>query len=344
MALDYTGKVVVRGKQIQELGLEQLYKDQSIAKGIIAVNTGAKHGVTKTETSTTATEQAYTGSALAGAGDFTLFDYQINHVKTETKIDILEDTLRDTPFAEDMSPGAANIHSSRFMQLASDQLGQRVAYNASVQRWKGVTAATKTAIAALTPGAGQGAITAAMQTKVAALPTTLRDGFLVSALYNAWNRTKTAGLGTYIKVTGTTLTSANVAAEFAKVYAAIPVVERDDTLNPYYINAPLSVKALIMIANNAVGAAQQVNFVVEGSGATQRISYNDIEINFVELPDNVMIGAPKGSLEFNTDLESDDNMLEVGEYSDGSDIKYYRNIQAWSVHVSRQDKNVIYGG
>jgi len=344
MALDYTGKVVVRGKQIAELALEQLYKDKSIAKGIIAVNANAKHGVTKTETATTATEQAYTGAALTGSGDFTLFDYQVNHVKTETKIDILQDTLRDTPFADDMSAGATNIDSSRFMQLAADQLGARVAYNASVQRWKGVTAATKVAIAALTPGAGQGSITAAMQTKVAALNTTLRDGFLVSALYNNWNASKTAGLGTYIKVTGTTLTSSNVAAEFAKIYAAIPAVERDDTANPYYLNAPLSVKAMIMIANNAVGAAQQINFVVSGVGADQVISYNGIEINFVELPDNVILGAPKGSLEFNTDLESYDNTLEVGDYANGSDVKYYRNIQAWSVHVSRQNKNVLYGG
>jgi hypothetical protein len=344
MALDYTGKVAVRGKQIAELALEQLYQDKSIAKGYIAVNTGAKHGVTKTETSTTANEQAYTGAALTGDGDFTLFDYQINHVKSETKIDILQDTLRDTPFADDMSAGAANIDSNRFMQLAADQLGKRVAYNASVQRWRGATAATKAAIAALTPGAGQGSITAAMQTKIAALPTTLRDGWLVSAVYNNWNATKTAGLGKYIKVTGTTLTSTNVAGEFAKIYALIPPVERDDTLNPYILHAPLSVKSLIMIANNAVGAAQQINFAVTGVGADQEVSYNGITINFCELPDNVILGAPTGSLEYNTDLESDDNMLEVGEYANGSDVKYFRNIQAWSVHVSKQDKVVLYGG
>jgi hypothetical protein len=32
MPLDYTGKVVVRGSQIAEIGLEQLYADKSIAE------------------------------------------------------------------------------------------------------------------------------------------------------------------------------------------------------------------------------------------------------------------------------------------------------------------------
>jgi hypothetical protein len=48
------------------------------------------------------------------------------------------------------------------------------------------TAGTKAAIAALVAGAGQGAISTATKAVVAALPTTLRDGFLVGTLYNAW--------------------------------------------------------------------------------------------------------------------------------------------------------------
>jgi hypothetical protein len=68
------------------------------------------------------------------------------------------------------------------------------------------------------------------------------------------NLTKTAS--SYIKVAGATITSANIAAEYAKIYEAIPVVQREDTLNPYILNAPLAHKALIKIANNSV--VQQV--------------------------------------------------------------------------------------
>ena len=128
MALDYSGKVVVRGKQIAELALEKLYKDPLLQSGYVELNTGVKHGAVKTETATSITEQDYTGSALAGDGSFTLFDYQVNHVKTEFKVDILEDTLRDTQFADQMSAGAANIDAPQFVQLASDQLSNRVAY------------------------------------------------------------------------------------------------------------------------------------------------------------------------------------------------------------------------
>jgi hypothetical protein len=84
---------------------------------------------------------------------------------------------------EDMA-GAANIDAGRFMQLAADQLGAKMAYKAQTQRWVGATAGTKAAIA-LVAGAGQGAISTATKAVVAALPTTLRDGFLVGTLYNA---------------------------------------------------------------------------------------------------------------------------------------------------------------
>lgn len=340
MALDYTGKLPLRGAQIAEVALEQLYVDSSIQKGVIKVNSDSKHGVVKTETSNDITEQVYTGQALTSDGNFTLFDYQVNLVKGESKIDIFTDTLRNTPMGEDMVKGAANIDAPRFMQLAIDQIGAKVAYNASKQRWNGITATTKAAIAGLTAGAVQGSISASTKTLIAGLTTSLRDGFLATTIYNALNATKTAGLGSYIKVAGTTVTETNLAVEYAKIYKAIPVVQRDDMQTPYILNAPLAHKALIKLANNPTGAASNKNFLDENGV----ISFNGIEINFVELPDNIVLGAPKGSLELNLDLLSDDNSMEVGDYANGSDVKYFRNISAWAVHVSKQQFNVLYNG
>jgi hypothetical protein len=80
------------------------------------LNTDSKHGVVKTENDVT--EQA-PQVKLTADGNFTLFDYQVNHVKTEFKVDVLEDTLRDTLMGEDMAKGAANIDAGRFMQLAA---------------------------------------------------------------------------------------------------------------------------------------------------------------------------------------------------------------------------------
>jgi hypothetical protein len=48
------------------------------------------------------------------------------------------------------------------------------------------------------------------------------------------------------------------------------------------------------------------------------------------------------SLALNMDLQSDDNTMEVGEYADGSDVKYFRGINS-SVVMYRQNL-MIYGG
>jgi hypothetical protein len=46
MPVVYTGAIKLRGAQIAEIGLEQLYADKSIADGV-ALNTDSKHGVVK---------------------------------------------------------------------------------------------------------------------------------------------------------------------------------------------------------------------------------------------------------------------------------------------------------
>jgi hypothetical protein len=46
-----------------------------------------------------------------------------------------------------------------------------------------------------------------------------------------------AAIGGYIKVTGTTVTSANIAAECAKIYSVIPPENLADTVSPVVIYA-----------------------------------------------------------------------------------------------------------
>jgi hypothetical protein len=111
----------------------------------------------------------------------------------------------------------------------------------------------KVAIAALVPGAGQGSITAASQTATAVFGCWTLMVFFAKVLYD------NAAIGGYIKVTGTTVTSANIAAECAKIYSVIPPENLADTVSPVVIYAPRAWKQLIRIANNSVGAAQQVN-------------------------------------------------------------------------------------
>jgi hypothetical protein len=108
-------------------------------------------------------------------------------------------------------------------------VGPAVSQDAENIFWGIITA--KVAIAALVPGAGQGSITAASQTATAALVAGQVDGVFAKVLYD------NAAIGGYIKVTGTTVTSANIAAECAKIYSVIPPENLADTVSPVVIYA-----------------------------------------------------------------------------------------------------------
>jgi hypothetical protein len=60
------------------------------------------------------------------------------------------------------------------------------------------------------------------------------------------------------------------------------------------------------------------------------------------LPAGIVIGAPKGSLQLNMDLQSDDNSMEVGTLT--VQMLNTLEINSWSTMVTRQQFNLVYGG
>jgi hypothetical protein len=105
------------------------------------------------------------------------------------------------------------------------------------------------------------------------------------------------------------------------------------------IFAPLSHFQLIKVANNAVGAAQQVNFLVEGD----KVSYNGIEIKFKPLV-GFMIAAPGKYLKILFDLANDMNVLETGKMANGAETYFYKNVQAYATWCTNQRYITLYGG
>jgi hypothetical protein len=179
------------------------------------------------------------------------------------------------------------------------------------------------------------------------MPTTLFDSFATRVLYND-SQSKTvagAGLGEYIKVTGTTITSATIAEEYGKLYAGAPekVINPTNGITPF-IYAPLAHRQLIKVANNAVGAAQQVNFLVEGAGATEKIYYNGIEIKFVPLGATFMILAPSEFLHLLMDLVGDISTLMIDQVANGAMQRYIKNVGSISTWVTNQRYITLYGG
>ena len=338
MAISYT-PVDIRGVAVEPILEEVLFANKTIADGYVTFNDNIKAGTIFTEAGVDVTAQLYTGSALSSSGSINITDRTITPTKLEYKQTFLQESLRSSRFNRSMNPGAFNIESSEFASTVLAMVGPNVSQDAESIFWGGITSTTKTAIAALTPNAAQGSITAATQTAVAALTAGLVDGVFAKVLYD------NAAVGGYIKVTGTTVTSANIAAEFAKIYAAIPAENLADTVSPTVIYAPRAWRQLARIANNAVGAAQQINFLFDTAANDSKCYYNGVEILFVPAPNNLMAYTQrKAAVSWNTDLLDDVNRFEVGKLVNDGDVQFVRSIYTLAANVGQATKGVLYGG
>ena len=338
MAISYS--TATEPKKVIETILEEvLFDNKTISQGYVTFNDDIKAGTIVTEESMTVTAQLYTGAALSSSGTITLTDRTITPTKLEYKQTFLNESLRASRFNRSMAKGAWNIESSEFASKVLAKYGPNVSEDAESLFWGGITAATKSAIAGLTPGAGQGSMTAATQTAVAALTPGLVDGVFSKVLYD------NAAVGTYIKVTGTTVTSSNIAVEIGKIYAAILPVILNDESNPPVIACPRAWRQLARIANNAVGAAQQINFLFDGEGANAKCYYNGVEMIFVPTPNNLMAYSyQKSAVSWNTDLVDDVNRFETGKVANDGDTMFVRAIYTIAAHVGQASNGVLYGG
>jgi len=258
-----------------------------------------------------------------------------------------DNVLKGTRFEKSMASGAFNTVSDEFDKKVLIQVSPAIGEDLESKIWNGATTATKAAIAALTPGAGQGSVSAGAQALVAAMPTTLFDSLTAKVIYND-SQAKTvpgAGLGDYIKVAGTTVTSSNIAVEYGKIYAGAPekLVNNTDPMAQPIIFAPRGDRQLIKIANNAVGAAQQLNFLVEGSGINEKISYNGIEIKFVPMVGFRILTAGM-FLKLLMDLTSDVSNLMVDRMANGAMQRYIKNIGSIATWVTNQKYITLYNG
>lgn len=337
--------VKIRGEQILPFQTLLLTKDSSIADGYVGFEPGAKEGSVWTESTETVTETDYTGAPVteADVDAMSIFDNKIYYAITEFRKLVKQNNLHNTIFSEDMGVGAEKRVSQTFLNYATESFSGAISNQQMINRWGGITAATKAAIALLVPGAGQGSISAATQVKIAALPVAKRDGFFATVVYNTFRANAVAGLGEYLRVDGTTVTSANIAAEYAKVYNAIPANVLNDTDKPVIIEAPLSHRQLMRTANNSVGAASNQNFLFENDAIDSKCSYNGVRVSFVNLPANVMIAHPTKALFINADaVNEESNFMEIGKMANGSDWIYFKNVWAYNHAVMNQARNVLY--
>src|SRR5690349_4978660 len=249
MAITYS-KVDIKGVAAEPIIEELLFENHTLGQELVTLEDNVKAETIFTESSATATLQAYTSGAPSSAGSLDLFDTTVTPDKVMFYQEFDPNTLRFSRFKRDMRPGAWEVFSNEFERIVIGGIyAKEISLAMEKEFWLGVKSATKTAIAALTPGAGQAAVGAAEQAQIAALTASQTDGVLAKMIYNNSNAAATAGLGGRVKVAGTTITVSNIKAEYDKIYAAIPAVALAQNELPM-IYAPYSHKQLIVQANN----------------------------------------------------------------------------------------------
>lgn len=347
MAVNYSGGTSNQ-TELEEIQQELYAESFTIREGLVDIEEGHKNGADVYESSVDVTATAATTAGVTATGDI---DLNVNKTGVSLTSFQFEDvidsnSLKGTRFERSMKAGAFNIVSDEFDQKVLIQTAPAIGAVVDGMIWDGATTAQKGLIAGLVPGAGQGSISSGAQTLAAAMPTNLVDSLPAVILHNASNAKAAAGagIGDYIKVLSiAAITSASIAAEYSKMYLAAPSKAVNHMAEPSEIFAPLSHRQFIKTANNAVGAAQQVNFLVEGSGEGEKISYNGHKINFVPLT-GFMIFAIPSYMKVLMDLASDVASLEVGQMANGARQRFIKNIQTMACWIVGQKYITLYGG
>lgn len=323
----------IRGKAYSEVLTELLFENNTINDSLVSFETDVKNESIFTENVNTVAMQAFASGAPSSSGTFTITDTIVTPTKVMYYQEFDPNTLRPSRFKRSMRPGAWEIMSTEFERTVMAAYAKEISLDSEIKYWTGETSATKTAIAALTPGTGQTSVGAAEQTWAAAQTAGQIDGIVAKMIYN------NGALGTRVKVAGTTIDATNIQTEYGKVYAAVPAVVLAQVEKPY-IYAPYSHKQFINIFN--VSATYRDLFAVDIKA--DKYFYNGIEIKFVPLSANVVICALPSNLIWATDLVSDINRMEINKIANNREDMFVKNIFTIAAHVARQSNNVLYIG
>lgn len=340
MALTYNS-VEFRGNATEPIIEEILFENATISEELVTFNDDVKADTIFTEYSTEAVMQAYTSGAPTSSGSLDGFDVVVSPTKVMYYQEFDPETLRYSRFKRDMAPSAWNMFSDEFERLViGGAYAKKISANVESLFWNNATAATKTAVAGLTAGTDQDEVSTAEQALVAATTAGLFDGVVQKMIYNTSNAAGSAAVGGRVKVAGTTITSSNIKGEYDKLYAAMPAVVLSEGFTPY-IYAPRSHKQLINIYNNNPANYKDAFSV---SDDKTRYYFNGVEIKFVPVPENVMIGALKEHISWNTDLVDDINLIKLDKIAQNREDMFLKSIMTINAHISNQSFNTLYVG
>jgi len=326
MAILWNG-VDLRGKAATPVLEELFFMNKTIADGYITVDTDIKAESIYSEVGADVVQQAWTCGEPLSSGGTVATDVIITPVKVLYYSTFCPDTIRFSRYKTTIPAGAWNTLSSEFERVVIGGVySNAMAEDIESKIWNGAKSATKSAVAG-------SALSAAEKAKVAAMPTTLFDSITAKMI---WNQGVAA---TSIDVTGVTITTTNIKAEYDKLFAAIPAVVLASNNKNVYIYAPYSHRSMITIYDN-----NPTNFKLAFAVNGDSYSFNGVPILFVPLQENTMIAAAKEHLFVATDLESDFSTMQIEKIAPNREDYFIKSVMTLETHVGNQSYNVNYIG
>lgn len=314
--------VDIRGKAYEPIIEEILFDNETVAQNLVAFETDVKAETIFTENSNTAVMQAYTCGVPTSAGQININDTPVTPTKVMFYQEFCPDNLRTSRFKRTMKSGAWNTASTEFEKVVLTAYSALISLDAEQKFWSGITAATKTAIAASSASTAE-------KTWAAAQTAVLVDGIVAKMIFN------NGAAGTRKIIVGTTITTSNIAAEYAKVYSTIPAEVLAGPVQPF-IYAPRSHRQMINIFN--ISQTYRDIFTVTGKS----MFYLGVEIKFVPLPENVMVAGRPDHFVWCTDLIADLNKMEINKIANNREDMFVKHVFTQASHVVNQKFNVLY--
>lgn len=337
-----TNNLDILGVAAEPILAEVLFTNNTLNKGLVTFETDVKAETIFTEASATATMQQYTSGSPTSDGDLSSWDAKVTPEKVMFYNEFDPEKLRFSRFKRDMPAGAWNNFSNEFERVVIGGIyGRKVSLSAEINFWLSAKSATLTSIAALTAGTDQDEISTAEQAMAAASlgADGQFDGLLTKILYNDSRASGTAGLGERVKVVGTTITASNIKDEYGKLFKGIPAEILQDGGEKPTIYVPYSHQQLIA-EYNGIPTNYKTGFGDNGMS----YSYNNLNIEYAPLPENVMLCARKSHLFWVTDLTSDVNRVKMDYMANNRDDMFLKHVMSIGAHVGNQKFNVLYVG
>jgi len=326
--------VIFCGTQYEEIFMEVLYQNNTIAQNKVRLLTNIKAKTIITEMDVDVQLQQYSCGVPETSGNININDGVLEPCKYMSYQEWCPDDLRFTRFSTGMRQGAWETINDEWVRIVMETYATKMSRLAEQNFWNGASSSTQAAVAGLTPGTLQTEVSAEEQAYVAAAPTTLCDGVLTYLIYN------NGAVGGRIKVVGTTIDATNIGTEYATLYAAIPSVLLNTSVAPEVrIFAPESHAQLIRVFN--LNQTYRDTFFIDANGGYYFLG---IKIEFVPLPENAMIVSRASDLIWGTDLTSDYGMIQIDKVQNNADTRFFKGVFTQGATAVIQSQKVVYVG